>query len=59
MLLHQVLFFIKKKNYLINQNKEKGKLIKKNFKYSSDNNSKKISSTDLKKFIQKNVDTIR
>lgn len=53
------IIFYKKKNYLINQNKEKGKLIKGNFKYSSDNNSKKISSSDLKKFIHKNVDTIR
>ncbi len=53
------IIFYKKKNYLINQNKEKGKLIKNNFKYSSDNNSRKISSLELKKFIDKNVDTIR
>ena len=53
------IIFYKKKNYLINQNKEKGKLIKENFKYSSDNNSKKITSLDLKKFVIKNVNPLR
>lgn len=53
------IIFYKKKNYLINQNKEKGKLIKENFKYSSDNNSKKIASLDLKKFVIKNVNPLR
>ena len=53
------MFFRKRCPSRFNQNKEKGKLIKQNFKYSSDNNSKKISSSDLKKFIHKNVDTIR
>ena len=53
------IIFYKKKNYLINQNKEKGKLIKENFKYSSDNNSKKITSLDLKKFVIKNVNPVR
>ena len=53
------IIFYKKKNYLINQNKEKGKLIKENFKYSSNNNSKKITSLDLKKFVIKNVNPLR
>ncbi len=53
------IIFYKKKNYLVNLKKEKGKLIKDSFKFSSDNNPSKISSVELKKFINKNVYPLR
>jgi UDP-N-acetylglucosamine 4,6-dehydratase len=52
------IIFFKKKNYLINNLKERGKLIKKQFKYSSDNNSKMLNKTGINNFLIKNVNTI-
>ena len=42
------------KNYLINKKKEKGKLVKDSFIYSSDKNQKFLSVKEIKEIIKKN-----
>ena len=45
--------FGKKKNYLVLSKKEKGRLVSKNFEYSSDKNINKISKNIIKNLIEK------
>ena len=42
------------KNYLVNKKKEKGKLVKESFIYSSDKNQKFLSIKEIREIINKN-----
>ena len=53
------IIFFKKKNYLTNYFKEKGKLITRQFEYTSKNNDKFINKiVDIKNYIKKNDNTL-
>ena len=52
------IIFFKKKNYIKNSLNEKGKSVKKLFKYSSDNNPKLLNNKSIKRFLDRNVYTV-
>ena len=53
------IIFFKKKNYFINSLKEKGKLISKQFEYTSIKNVRFLNKiSEIKKFLKKNDDSL-
>ena len=57
-LIEPSIIFFSKRNYLKNNLSERGKSLKKLFKYSSDNNPKILTLKSIKEFLKRNVYTV-